>query len=44
MDIEDGKIAVKLARESIETFIRAGRQTEIVRRTPFGEEGGSLLP
>ena len=43
MDIEDGKIAVKLARESIETFIRAGRQTEIVRKTPFDEERGVFV-
>jgi len=43
MDIEDGKIAVKLARESIETFIRDGRQTDVVRKTPFGEERGVFV-
>jgi hypothetical protein len=43
MDMEDGKIAVKLARESIETFIRDGRRTDIVRRTPFDEERGVFV-
>ncbi|VUT24097.1 MAG: hypothetical protein MASP_00340 [Candidatus Methanolliviera sp. GoM_asphalt] len=43
MDMEDGKIAVKLARESIETFIRDGRRTDIVRRTLFDEDMGVFV-